>query len=512
MKFERRKLFLILTASLATVISAGRVWWAQSPSSSQSQSNKSSTSSANANASPQDKNDIRLRIETLLSLSRSVSPEVEADLLLTTVSANVISDKQREIELLDQAFQAAARVKEPLRRRSWNPLVDTRSGFKQRAFELQLDRLSIQSRVILKMVSLDPLRARTMFQDIRPPKIEPLSCKDTLVPDVTIYYQMVISIAQHGFTPEEIKAQSHIQFITDQLETIKSISHATAALKMVASATLSDEELSRVVASLGKAFGQASDDPRAFAFAVQRDGLISVADSFISVLKKRGIPADEFPNKIRGFLIKNMSGEVCGDAGWIKQQRATVPRDLETVNAQFKSPITADDINPSRLGEKAADTEYWATAKGKVLLQMAKELRFAPDGKRFSDEERTSEEWHRKLLAFLEQIDDWDPSSEPSEDDYFQQRCNMYRVLVDLCPDDLQRDAVLRAFGTYLKETNGTYKGRIEWISPVKDYLRILRTKSEKIVQSSLDPWLSSSDNTLRIYAELTMLLGRESR
>ena len=171
MKFERRKLFLILTASVITVTSAGRVWWAQTPSTNQSQTNTRSTSSANVNASPQAKNDIRPRLETLLSLSRSVSSEVESDLLLTTVSANVISDKQREIELLDQAFQAAARVKEPLRRRSWNTLVDTRSGFKQRAFELQLDRLSIQSRVIIKMVSLDPLRARTMFQDIRLSKI-----------------------------------------------------------------------------------------------------------------------------------------------------------------------------------------------------------------------------------------------------------------------------------------------------------------------------------------------------
>ena len=143
---------------------------------------------------------------------------------------------------------------------------------------------------------------------------------------------------------------------------------------------------------------------------------------------------------------------------------------------------------------------------------MAKELRFAPDGRRLTNEERTTEEWHRQLLVFLEQIDDWKPESEASEDDYFQQRCNMYQVLVDLCPDDLQRDSVLREFGAYLKEANGTYKGRIEWILPVKDYLRILRTKSVKSMHSSLDPWLSSSDNTLRIYAELTMLWGRESR
>jgi hypothetical protein len=47
----------------------------------------------------------------------------------------------------------------------------------------------------------------------------------------------------------------------------------------------------------------------------------------------------------------------------------------------------------------------------------------------------------------------------------------------------------------------------IEWISPVKDYLRIVQTKQLKMIQSSLDPWLSSSDNMLRVYAELSVLL-----
>jgi|GEM_PF-6564134 len=509
MTIERRKVFLIIAAVAVTVISAGRGWWAQTPQ--KAQSNKAPNNSIPArNSSGQAKNDVKARLETLISLSSSASPEVEADLLLTSVSANGMFDKRRQIELLDQAFRTAVRVKEPVRRRSWNPLVDTRSGFKQRSFDLQLDRLSIQSRVILKMIPLDTLRARIMFQEINLPKIEASSCKDTLVFDFSAYYQMVFSVAQHCFNPEEIKAQSHIQFVTDQIDAIKSVSQATAAINAVLSATLSDDELARVVVSLAKSFGHTSDEPRAFAFAVQRQGFMTIAESFIAMLKKRGIPADEFTNTIREFLVKNMSGEVCADAGWIKQQRATVPRDLEIVNAHFKSPITVDDINPLHVGEKAADVNYWQTPRAATLLQIAKELRFAPDGRRLSNEERTTEEWHRKLLAFLEQIDQWDSQSELSEDDYFQQRCNMYHVLVDLCPDDLQRDAVLRAYGAYLKESNDTYKGRVEWLSPLKDYLRILRAKNDKVAQASLNPWLSSSDNTLRIYAELALLLRSE--
>jgi hypothetical protein len=506
-KIDARKLLFLFAATVAIVLGAGRIWWAQTPPANQSQSNKRATNSELRNKpSPQPTSDVSQRLESLISLSRSAAPEVEADLLFTTLSANLVSDKRRQLELLDEAFQTAFRVKEPIRKRSWSPLVDTRSGYKQRAFDLRLDRLSIQSQAILKTIPLDPLRARVMFQGIVLPKLEPLDCKDSLVADFGAYYEMVVLLAEHSFTPDEIKAQSHIQLITDQLEAIKSVSQATAALKALVGVKLSDEELSRVVVSLAKAFAQASADPRAFAFAVQRDGFITVGENFIASLKRRGIPTDEFSVRIHDFLIKNMSGEVCADASWIKERRVIMPRELETINAHFKSPITTDDLSPTRVGDKSADAEYWMTPKAKGLLQMAKELRFAPDGRRLSPDERTSEDWHRKLLAFLDQLDGWDATTELSEDDYFQQRCNMYRVLVDLCPDDLQRDAVLRAYGNYLKETNVTYKGRIEWISPVKDYLRILQTKNQKMVKSSLEPWLSSSDNTLRIYAELAML------
>ena len=88
--------------------------------------------------------------------------------------------------------------------------MDTRSGYQQIAFDLRLDRLSIQSQAILKTIPLDSLRARVMFQGVVLPKIDTLVCKDSLVADFSAYYQMVVSLAEQSFTPDEIKAQSHI--------------------------------------------------------------------------------------------------------------------------------------------------------------------------------------------------------------------------------------------------------------------------------------------------------------
>lgn len=505
-----KSLLICIGMSGLILLGAERIWWAQSSRQHRSSQAARSISSptpvvASITASKIDSKTKR-RLDNLITLSHSASPEIQADLLLAVASSNLVPDKKRRIELLNEAFQAALRVEEPVRKKSWGALVDTRAGFKQRAFDLQLDRLSIQSRAISAVAPLDPALAREMFQSVVPAKSQPLDCKDSLVPDFTAYYVMVVAIAESCFTPDEIKAQGHIQFLTDQIEAVKTVPQASAVLKAVAGARLSDEELSRVVLSLAKAFGQASNDPRSFAFALQRDGLISAAAKFLSMLKKRGIPADSLSTKLRDLLAQNLAGEVCADAGWLKQQDTSLPSGIDSINMHFKSPITSEDLRQLRFGGKSVDVEYWTTAKARSLLHAAKALRFAPDGHRLSLDERKTEEWHQKLLAFLDQLDSWDVANESSEDDYFQQRCNMYYVLVDLCPDDPQRDAVLRAYGAYLKDSNRRYKGRIDWISPVKDYLRVVQTK-QKMIEASLEPWLSSSDNMLRVYAELSLLL-----
>src|SRR5207237_7726151 len=144
------------------------------------------------------------------------------------------------------------------------------------------------------------------------------------------------------------------------------------------------------------------------------------------------------------------------------------------------------------------------TPKARILLKKAKELRFGEGTSELSLVQRQTEDWHQMLHDFLDLLSGWDAGAEISEDDYFQQKCNMYCVLVDLCPDDVERDVVLRTYGNYLKEASLRYKGSIEWILPVKQYLHVLRSKSDKVRQLTLDPWLSSSDSNLRIYGELS--------
>jgi len=449
----------------------------------------------------------RLRVDNLIILGQSAPPEVAGDLLLTMASSPLIADKERKIQLIEQAFRSAAQAREPVRRRSWSRQVDTRSGLKQMAYDLKLDKLSIESEAVLKMIPLDHVRGKTMFESIELPSIKPLTCEDSLGYDLDSYYQAMMSVAEQCFDDNEKKAGTQIVFLSDRLEGVKSIPQLSPAVRMLFNAKLSSEELSLLVNVLTKALGRVSVDARAFAFAIDRgETLVYTLHRLIFKMRQLDIPARDFSSALRSFLIKQMSGEVCTDVSWLDQGKLALPRQVVEINNEFTNPITVDDIHPTNVGPNGVDIIYWTTPKAKALLNAARDLRFGGTQKALSREERESEEWRRKLLDFLELLADWSPDSEPSPEDYFQEKCVMYGVLVDLCPDDAQRDVVLRAYGTYLKERSGEYKGRIEWIFPLKDYLRLLRSKSDAVRRSSLDPWLTSSDGNLRIYAELALL------
>jgi hypothetical protein len=477
----------------------------------QSPSNQNSKAPGSKNTENSAAAQQRLRIENLIILGQSAPAEVTGDLLLTLVSSNLVANKERKMQLIEQVFRSAAETREPVRRKSWSRLVDTRAGFKRRAFDLELDKLSMQSRAVVLMIPLDRLRARAMFEGISLPPIKPLTCEDSLGYNVESYYMAMLSVAESCFSDDERKAEAHIQFLSDRLESVQSIPQLVSAMHMLFNAKVSREERDLLVNALTKAVGRVSTDARSFAFEMDRNSFVFGSHAIIAKMDAPGVPTNQFSSAVRALLIKQMSGEVCTDVSWLDHGQPTLPVEIENLNREFTNPIVVDDIHPASLGPKANDVIFWTTPKAAELLRRAKELRFGGGETALSAEQRQTEEWHRGFLDFLELLESWEPESEPSPDDYFQEKCNMYMVLVDLCPDDPQRDVVLRAYGNYLKEKSGEYKGRIEWILQVKDYLRVLRSKSDKVRRSSLDPWLTSSDGSLRIYGELALLTSAKN-
>jgi hypothetical protein len=276
-------------------------------------------------------------------------------------------------------------------------------------------------------------------------------------------------------------------------------------MKMLVEATLSGDEMSLLISTLVGALGRISTDARGFAFVMAREPLGQTVWNLSGKAKYQQVPSVDLNRAIRAFVVKQMSGEVCQDAPWLDGRQVKVTGKVGDLNDVFSRPIVADDVRPLSFGAAAKDRQFWILPREKQLLMAAKDLRFGSGEEPLTLAQRQTDEWRKKLNDYLDLIEKWEPESEVSAEDYFQEKCDLYGALVDLCPDGALREVVLRAYAGYLREQNREYKGRIEWILPVKHYLFMTRSMSETAARKSLDPWLSSSDAALRAYAELEL-------
>ena len=448
----------------------------------------------------------KLELDNLIQLARTASPEVSADALLTLASSKLITAKARKADLIEEAFHIAEKAREPVKRRSVGLQVDTRAGYKARAYSFGLDKLSLQSTAVATMLRLDPLRARVMFEQISLPRLPSLSCDDSLVYDFDPYYETLLSVAR-SFGDEEKKSLAHVQLISAQLEKIQLMPQLTGATNLVTEMAMSNEDVTSLVPILVKTLDRLDADPRSFAYLIDRVTFVVTVHRLIIQLKQRQVSAVELTNTLRAFLTGNFSARICEDASWRRNGQLTLPATIARLNQEFATAITLEDLKPEEAGPHANDVEYWTTRTGSAALDAARELRFGGTESELTLEQRQTDEWRQKLDDYLRLLERWDPASESSADDYFQQKCQAYRVVVDLCPTDVLRRVVLQSYNQYLLETDQKYKGSFDWILHVKDYLRALKDKDERTRRTSLEPWLSANDTNLRVYAQMALML-----
>lgn len=105
----------------------------------------------------------RIAAENLIFDAQGQQAEIAADALIRIVQSNKIITVQRKIELLEEAFRHASEAQYPIRLGFFG-VMDTRSGMLSEALDLELDKLSLQSRVVMAMLPLDKQRAKELFQ------------------------------------------------------------------------------------------------------------------------------------------------------------------------------------------------------------------------------------------------------------------------------------------------------------------------------------------------------------
>ena len=184
--------------------------------------------------------------------ARAAPPEIAADAMLQVVESTKVSDKASRralipktavFRLIEDAFKlaAAAQWKAPMRAARSLP-AESHEFYLAKAYGLNLDALSLQTRAAKDMLALDKPAARDLFLAIPHPVFAPTTCEAALIPDPSPLYQTLGAIVSQGFTQAERAKDEHVHLLLAYIGQIASPLETEPLGAVIASAGLTPEQ------------------------------------------------------------------------------------------------------------------------------------------------------------------------------------------------------------------------------------------------------------------------------
>ena len=402
--------------------------------------------------------------QTIVGLAHAAPPEFAADALLRVEESGKIADRDARRELIEEAFRLAGAAKFPLRMRGiQGSLVDTRSGYLSLAYDLKLDALSLEGRAVRDMLALDAAKARELFQQIPRPALQPLTCDDALVYQVPEFYETLALIANGAFTAKEREKEEHVHFLLDYIGVATSPAQLAPLARVIKTASVTPQQREILWTKFNGLLENIQPDGRSFA--------ASLPD----------IAREITPASRPSFEKYTQKSEGCtGDAVAVS-----------AANLAPKTPLTP------KLDR------YWDSGVSQVMLDAAKQLRFAADGRPLSDADRSSREWQIQLTDFLSRLASWGPDQEKSEADYYHERSIVYEALVELIPPGPQRDTAMQAYLDFMSNSSLQQSSPVEWFAHARAMLERVRETTTGEPGKLLDEFKNSGNPILALYAAL---------
>jgi hypothetical protein len=409
-------------------------------------------------------------LEAFAAEAEAAPPEVASDALIKLASSARVADPTWKKELLERAFVLAGTPRLPVRKKSApyvSAFADNSAEYLSRAYDLELDALSLRVRAVRAMLTLDAVRARELFGQM--PTRLPLSassCKDATVYDVAGFYALAGEIALKMFSAEEVGQGARSRFLLPYVEAVSSPVQAVPVIRLVLAAGQRPEEMALLAPALAKAIRNLPADDRSFTSVVSAEGFANAASDLARELEKRkdGLAGD-FIEACRRFIHAGMTGERCTE-----DIPKRVPQYLSEANdLLFKSsPLKPEDLAPPAVGARADIRAYWLTPGARAFLHSYQKLRFGDDpaavkigsdGAALAREDTGTPEWDSQLRGFLSDLEGWDGSGEHSEIDFFNQQQQLFSGLLEIKPSGQPRTEVL---ASWLKSLSDRRDGEAE--------------------------------------------------
>jgi hypothetical protein len=392
----------------------------------------------------------------LIGYAQAAPPEFAADALIRIADSDKIADNAWKRELLEQALALAPAAQYKVKRPNSAAGGDNHWGYFSFAYEMEMDTLSLQWRAIQALSKTDPARARELFSQIPPPRLDPLTCQDGLVYDVEPFYQALAEIAK----------DQKVEFIEPYVQHINSHTQVAPVIDMILHRKAPPREFERLTAELSAALGQIDHDPRSLSVM----STLPRVNALATALQAAGLPPAGFLTAYQNYLQAHWNARQCkgSETGTfnpaISMRRYFVPKDSTYLSGVID--ILGNQDRQVEFDDGQPDNDpFWATPESAKLLKDVMALRNNASGKPASDADKKGIEWQTALTNFRNAVDEWKVEAEKTPENYFYEKCTLLTALLEAVPrsDTELRANVVQAFTIFLTGSAMRTASRIEW-------------------------------------------------
>jgi hypothetical protein len=412
--------------------------------------------------------------QDVIELARNAPPELFADAVIRLAERGKIPEGPQRKALLEEAFEAAKKAKEPVKLVAVPQFADRQPGRREAALRAGLDALSLEDRILTLMAAADPDRARELFQAIDHPQLDPRPCADPMIADDSAYFDMARAVGQvnpmllmgPGNSPGEL---------------------ASFADLLLADRTLSRDQFQLLAGALGLKMQTAALDYRAF--TVTAENLAKVLDALTRRARELGVSADALGEGAKKMAVAQLGAPRCqeefgGAIAFVEWFNRTFATELQ--------PIVHDQmIGKEDLGPAKAEA-FFATDSGKSLSAEFSRLR----AERLHGGS-PKPDWAAESSEFMQKWDAWTPAGNQIE--AFDQKMIVAHGLYELIPPGEARDQVAEQVVAYLKGNPVEREAPAEWLFEVKSFIEFELTDKAKLLAA----FRASGDPGLGLFAAL---------
>ena len=426
----------------------------------------------------------------LIGYAQAAPPEFAADALIRIAESDKITDNAWKRELLEQALLIAPGAQYKTKRPNAAGGGGANAGFLSYAFEMEMDTLSLQLRALKTLYKTDPKRARELFLQIPPLRLQPLTCNDALTYDVSPFYEAL----------GEMFRDQKVDFLEPYVQQINSHTQVDPVIELILTRKSAPRDLEKLAAELSAALPQIEHDPRSFS----RFRNMKEVNDLATALQAAGISPQGFLTAYQNYIEAHLSARQCRSEYWTNPVYTKNRRFRSPDETPFTSPINDAMFKPDRTFEfeEGQPPNDPASPDADKLVKQVLALGNNTDGKPATDADKKGIAWQTALSEFRNALEEWKQEAEKTPENYFYAKCLLLAMLLEKVPrsDTELRANVVQSYTAFLVASPMRVTSRIEWWRQARGLL--------ENTPEATAAFARSQDPVMWLYVNLNKTLG----